>query len=184
LKRTAIGVVLALAVVVVPGVAWGHSAGRVELLVTNLQFKAGGQGLVVGCDLIDRDSGASAAGFAVDVSARRGDGAQAGPVTLTDPRGRGHYEGVLTVAAGSWAVTARAGQGTSALPALGSTRTVDVKLAADGVVTQGRGHSGATDVATWIALAVMALAAAAGGVLVLTHKPGRPVPQAMGQRTT
>jgi hypothetical protein len=174
---------LGLAVLVAPGVAWGHNAGRVELLVSNLEFSHGGRGIVVRADLIDRDSGASAAGFAVTVNARRGDGAAAGPVTLTDPQGRGHYEGVLVVEPGSWTVTARAGQGTSALPALGSTRIVAVKLAADGAVTQGGGHGRGSDAATWFALAAMGLAAAVGGFLVLTHKPGGAVAQPVGQRT-
>ena len=77
-------------------VAWAHNAGRVELLVTNLQFtydQAPGQGVMVSADLIDRDSGASAAGFAVVVTAAGANGAPAGPVTLTDPR-----DGVTTKA--------------------------------------------------------------------------------------
>jgi hypothetical protein len=152
-----------------PGVASAHNAGRVELLVTNLQFihdPGSGQGVMVHADLIDRDSGASAAGFAVVVSAT-GAGAPAGPVTLTDPRGRGHYEGLLSVGPGSWTVTATAEQGTSALPALGSTRTAAVEIDGSGAVTSGGSHGGGSHAELWAVLAAALLALAAGCFLVL-----------------
>lgn len=154
------------------GVASAHNAGRVELLVTNLQFihdPGSGQGVMVHADLIDRDSGASAAGFAVVVTAT-GAGAPAGPVTLTDPQGRGRYEGLLSVGPGSWTVTATAEQGTSALPALGSTRTAAVEIDGSGAVTSGGTHGGGSHTAVWAALAAAALALVAGGVLVMNRR--------------
>src|SRR5205823_7497863 len=66
LRRLAVLIVLvAAAVVGTAGGAEAHSAGRVQLLVTNLQFNRMGHDLMVSADLIDRDSGASAAGFAI-----------------------------------------------------------------------------------------------------------------------
>jgi len=174
---------LAVAVLVVPGAAWAHNAGRVELLVTKLAFSHDmGRGIMVGADLIDRDSGASAAGFAISVSARSADGASAGPVTLTDPRGTGHYEGMLAVGPGSWTVTAKAEQGTSTLPALGSTRTATVKLDESGAVTSGGSHGGGSDLGLWVALGAAALVLAVGGFMVLTRKTAGPVTQPVGQR--
>jgi hypothetical protein len=117
-----------------PGVASAHNAGRVELLITNLKFEHTGQGVTVSAHLIDRDSGAQAAGFAIVVSASAANGASAGPIALTDPGGTGRYEGFLPIAVGSWTVTARAEQGASALPALGSTRVAEVKVGGSGVV--------------------------------------------------
>jgi hypothetical protein len=179
----ALGAVLAVAALVAPGAAWAHSAGRVQLLVINLEFgHHPGMGLTVSADLIDRDSGASAAGFAIDVSARGADGASAGPVTLTDPRGTGHYEGLLAVGPGSWTVTARATQGTSALPALGSTRTAEVKFDKSGAVTQGGAHGGGSNLAVWVALAGAALVLAVGGFLVMTRKTGGSATEPVGQR--
>jgi len=190
-----LGAALAVAVAMVaPGVAWAHSAGRVQLLVTNLGFSHGmapgqmgqmghmGPGLMVSADLIDRDSGASAAGFAIVVTATGADGASAGPVTLTDPRGTGHYEGRLAVGPGAWKVTARAEQGTSALPALGSTRTTEVKLDTSGAVTHGGAAGGGSGPGVWIALAAAALVLAVGGFLVMTRKTGGPATEPMGQR--
>ena len=173
--------VLAVAVLVAPGVASAHVAGRVQLLVVDLRFTHMGPGLMVSADLIDRDSGASAAGFAIDVTARGANDASAGPVTLTDPRGRGHYEGMLPVAPGSWTVTAKAGQGTSALPALGSTRSAEVKLDASGAVTQGGSHGAGSGLAVWLALGGAALVLAVGGFLVLTRRTGGSAPEAVGQ---
>jgi hypothetical protein len=117
-----------------PGVASAHNAGRVELLITDLEFEHTGQGVTVSANLIDRDSGVQAGGFAIVVSASAANGASAGPVTLTDPGGTGRYEGFLPIAVGSWTVTARAEQGASALPALGSTRVAQVKVDGSGVV--------------------------------------------------
>jgi hypothetical protein len=181
--RAALGAVVTVAALLAPGAAWAHNAGRVELLVTNLEFShRPGTGLTVSADLIDRDSGASAAGFAVDVSARGADGASAGPVTLTDSRRTGHYEGVLAVGPGAWTVTARAAPGTSALPALGSTRTAVVKLDKSGAVTQGGAHGGGSNPGMWIALVAAALVLAAGGFLVMTRKGSGPAAEPMGQR--
>ena len=161
-------------------VASAHNAGRVELLVTNLGFTPMGHGLMVRADLIDRDSGAPAAGFAIDVSARGGDGAAAGPVTLSDSSGTGHYEGMLSVGAGSWTITAKAEQGTSALPALGSTRTTSVKLDERGALTQGS-HRGGSDTGVWVALAAGAAVLLVGAFLLVSHRTGS-APQGMGQR--
>ncbi|HEV7863874.1 MAG TPA: hypothetical protein VGR20_14275 [Acidimicrobiia bacterium] len=175
--------VLAVAIVVAPGVGWAHNAGRVELLVTNLKFTHDtGPGLMVRADLIDRDSGASAAGFAITVSARKADGASAGPVTLTDARGTGHYEGRLAVAPGAWTVTAKAEQGTSALPAIGSNRTAEVRIDESGAVAQGGGHGGGSNLGLWVAMAAAALVVAAGGFLMMTRKTGGAATQPMGQR--
>lgn len=140
--------VLLLAVVawLTPGVASAHNAGRVELLVTNLQFTRAPQSLAVSADLIDRDSGETAAGFVIVVTASAAHGASAGPVTLTDAKGNGHYEGILSLASGDWTVTARAEQGTSTTPALGSSKAVRLTIDATGAV-QGpvqEGTSGET----------------------------------------
>ena len=115
-------------------VASAHNAGRVELLVTNLQFNRTPQGSAVGAELIDRDSGGPAAGFAIVVTASAGHGASAGPVTLTDPKGTGHYEGLLPLGPGEWTVTLRAEQGMSTTPALGNSKTAQVKVDATGTV--------------------------------------------------
>ena len=119
------------------GVASAHNAGRVELLVTNLVFNRTPQGLAVGASLIDRDSAEVAAGFAIVVTASASHGASAGPVTLTDPKGSGRYEGLLPLGPGEWTVTARAEQGTSTTPALGSSKTALVKVDATGAVAEG-----------------------------------------------
>jgi len=116
------------------GVASAHNAGRVELLVTNLAFNRTPQGLAIGASLIDRDSGEVAAGFAVVVNASAAHGASAGPLTLTDPKGSGRYEGLLPLGPGDWTVTVRAEQGTSTTPALGSSKTATVKVDATGAV--------------------------------------------------
>ena len=161
----------------VPGAASAHNAGRIELLVTDLHFTRGtgaGQGIVVNGDLIDRDSGASAAGFAIVVSATGPGGAPAGPVTMTDRRGTGHYEGLLPVGPGSWTVTATAEQGTSALPALGSTRTAEVKVDANGEVSRAQVHGGGSNVGLWLALAAAAAVLAAGVVMVMGRKAAPP----------
>jgi hypothetical protein len=137
---------LATVALLTPGVASAHNAGRVELLVTNLQFTRAPQGLAVSADLIDRDSGETAAGFVIVVTAAAAHGASAGPVTLTDAKGNGHYEGILSLASGDWTVTARAEQGTSTTPALGSSKAVQLKIDATGAV-QGavqEGTSGET----------------------------------------
>lgn len=172
----------ALAALVAPVPAGAHNAGRVELLVTNLKFSHEGQGtgtgVKVSADLIDRDTGQSAGGFAMVVSAVGPNGDRAGPVALTEPRGSGRYEGVLALLPGSWTVTARAEQGTSALPALSSTRRVRVTLDDSGVVAKGLGGGG-SDLGMWVALVV------AGIVLgfVLTRGMGRPATAPAGQRT-
>jgi hypothetical protein len=153
-----------------PGVASAHNAGRIELLVTHLQFTDGmgsERGVMVRADLIDRDSGGSAAGFAIVVNATGAGGAPAGPVTLTDRSGTGHYEGLLPVGPGSWTVTAKAEQGTSALPALGSTRTAAVEIDGSGAVTSGGSHGGGSHAELWAVLAAALLALAAGCFLVL-----------------
>jgi hypothetical protein len=176
----AAGIALAMAMAVGltgAGVASAHSAGRVELLVTNLQFihdPGSGQGVMVHADLIDRDSGASAAGFAIVVSATGAGGAPAGPVTLTDPGGRGHYEGIMPVGSGSWTVTATAEQGTSALPALGSTKTATVEIDGSGAVTSSGSHGGGSHAELWAVLAGALLALAAGCFLVLRGSTGGP----------
>jgi hypothetical protein len=185
----AAGLALAL-LVAVPGTASAHNAGRVELLVTNLHFTrspGAAQGIVVNGDLIDRDSGASAAGFAIVVSVT-GPGAPAGPVTLierlgNDRRGTGHYEGLLPVGPGSWTVTATAEQGTSALPALGSTRTAEVKVDANGEVSRAQVHGGGSNVGLWLALAAAAAVLAAGVVMVMGRKAApNPATRPAGQR--
>ena len=158
------------------GVASAHNAGRVELLVTNLQFihdPGSGPGVMVHADLIDRDSGASAAGFAIVVSAT-GAGAPTGPVTLTDPGGHGHYEGLLPVGPGSWTVTAKAEQGTSALPALGSTRTAALEIDGSGAVASGGTHGGGSHAELWAVLAGALVALAAGCFLVLRGPAAAP----------
>lgn len=116
------------------GIASAHNAGRVELLVTNLAFNRTPQGMAVGASLIDRDSGEVAAGFEVVVTASASHGASAGPVTLTDPKGNGRYEGLLPLGPGEWTVTLRAEQGRSTTPALGSSKTAQVKVDATGAV--------------------------------------------------
>ena len=127
---------LTLAPLLAPGAASAHNAGKVELLITNLRVSQTGQGLMVSADLIDRDSGESAAGFAIVVNAAGANGATAGPVTLTDPQNKGHYEGLLAAGPGIWTVIARAEQGTSAIPALGSTKSVEVGQATATTVPQ------------------------------------------------
>jgi len=171
LRRLAAFMVLAAAVVVgTGGGAEAHNAGRVELLVSNLQFDRMGHDVMVRADLIDRDSGASAAGFAIVVSAVRADGTSVGPVTLTDARGTGNYQGMLAAGPGSWTVTARAEQGTSALPALGSTRTSLVKVDASGAVTQGGSHHGGSNAGIWVAVVLAAAVLGAGGILLLGRR--------------
>jgi hypothetical protein len=185
MARAVAGMALGMALLA-PGTAWAHNAGRVELLVTNLQFvhdPGSEPGVMVHADLIDRDSGASASGFAIEVSGRGGAGAAAGPVTLTDARGKGHYEGMLPLGPGSWTVTATAEQGTSALPALGSTRTAAVKIDANGAVVGAGSHGGGSHTAVWAALVAAALALAAGGFLVLNRRSaGGPAVPTVGQR--
>jgi hypothetical protein len=126
--------ILAVVGLLASGVASAHNAGRVELLVTNLAFNRTPQGLTVGASLIDRDSGEVAAGFEIVVAASASHGASAGPVTLTDPKGSGRYEGLLPLGPGEWTVTLRAEQGTSTTPALGSSKTAQVKVDATGAV--------------------------------------------------
>lgn len=174
---------VALAALAVPGPAGAHSAGRVELLVTNLRFshEAHGTGspVRVSADLIDRDSGESAAGFAIVVSAVGRNGDQAGPATLADPQGRGHYEGVLALLPGTWTVTARAEQGTSALPALGSTRRARVTLDDSGLVAKSLGGGG-SDLGMWAALVGAGAVLGLGGLLLVTRRTptaGTPVGQ-------
>lgn len=134
-------VLMTLATLAAPSAAGAHSAGRVQLLVSKLDFRpvapGAGSGVVVSADLIDRDSGEPAAGFAVSVTAQDAQGATAGPVTLTDPRGTGRYEGRLAIGPGSWTVTARAEQGTSAVPALGSAKAAGVTVDQSGTVRTG-----------------------------------------------
>ncbi|HEY4410656.1 MAG TPA: hypothetical protein VGO87_12305 [Acidimicrobiia bacterium] len=164
-------IVLAAAAVVGTGAAAeAHSAGRVQLLVTNLQFHRMGRDVMVSADLIDRDSGASAAGFAIVVDAVGSGGAAAGPVTLADTKGVGHYEGMLAAGQGSWTVTAKAEQGTSALPALGSTRTAQVKVDASGAVSQGDAHHGGSNAGIWVALIAAAAVLGAGALLLISRK--------------
>ena len=173
MKRLAAFIVLAAGILAgTGGVAQAHNAGRVELLVSNLQFHSMGRNVMVAADLIDRDSGASAAGFAIVVNASRSDGAAAGPVTLTDARGVGHYEGMLGAGPGSWTVTAKAEQGTSALPALGSTRTAQVKVDPDGMVSTGDAHHGGSSTGIWVAL-IAALAVLGAGAVLLLSRRGR-----------
>ena len=179
MKRLAVILAVAMgAIVWTGGGAQAHNAGRVELLVTNLAFSHMDHDVQVSADLIDRDSGASAAGFAVVVSAVRSDGVPAGPVTLTDLKGVGHYEGMLAAGEGSWTVTAKAVQGTSALPALGSTRTALIKVDSRGVVVDGRGHHGGTNTGVWVALAAAAAVLVAGALMLLSRRGGRTAAQA------
>jgi hypothetical protein len=174
-----LGVALALVLVSVvsSGVAGAHNAGRVELLVTNLKFNheghGTGAGVKVSADLIDRDSGASAGGFAIVMSAVGPNGQRAGPVTLTDAGGTGHYEGVLAIMPGAWTVTAKAEQGTSALPALGSTRRARVTFDDAGVATEGLG-GGDSNLGVWVALVAAGFVLGAGGLLVVTRRPAQP----------
>jgi hypothetical protein len=178
LRRLAVLFVLAAAAVVgTGGAALAHNAGRVELLVTNLQFGHMGHDVMVSADLIDRDSGASAAGFAIVVNAVRSDGTAAGPVTLADMKGAGHYEGMLAAGEGSWTVTAKAEPGTSTLPALGSTRTAQVKVDASGAVSQGGAHHGGSNTGIWVALIVAAAVLAAGAFLLIGRKGSGPAAQ-------
>jgi hypothetical protein len=177
-RVAAVIAVVAAAVLGAGGGAEAHNAGRVELLVTNLQFSRMGHDVMVGADLIDRDSGASAAGFAVVVTARGSDGASAGPVTLTDSKGTGHYEGMLAAGPGSWTVTAKAEQGTSTLPALGSSRTALVKVDPSGAVTQGNSHHGGSNAGLWVALLAAVAVLGAGGVLLLGRKGSSTAAQA------
>lgn len=137
MRRAAVVLVLAVVGLLESGIASAHNAGRVELLVTNLAFHRTADGLAVGASLIDRDSGEVAAGFAVVVTASAADGATAGPVTLTDPKGSGRYEGLLPLGPGDWTVTARAEQGSSTTPALGSSKTAKVKVDAATAVEEG-----------------------------------------------
>jgi len=169
-RLAAFMIVVAAAVIGAGGPAQAHNAGRVELLVTNLGFHGMGRDVMVAADLIDRDSGASAAGFAVVVTATRSDGAVAGPVTLTDARGVGHYEGMLAAGPGSWTVTAKAEQGTSALPALGSTRTAQLKVDAAGAVSTGDAHHHGSNAGIWVALIAAAAVLGAGAVLLLGRR--------------
>jgi hypothetical protein len=177
LKRAAIAIAIAVAVVVggalfvLPGVAWAHNAGRVELLVTNLRFDRAPDGLAVSADLVDRDSGDTAAGFVIVVTASGAGGASAGPVTMTDQRQAGHYEGLLAVGPGSWTVTARAEQGSSALPALGSSRTTKVEVDEAGAVSSHR-SGGDSNVALWVVPGAAAVVLVAGGVLLITRRTG------------
>jgi len=171
--RRLLGLVVLIAAVVLGtgGGAWAHNAGRVELLVTHLQFDRMGHDVMVSADLIDRDSGASAAGFAVVVNAVRSDGTAIGPVTLADTRGTGHYQGMLAAPQGSWTVTAKAEQGNSALPALGSTRVARLKVDAAGAVSQGDAHrGGGSDTGVWVALIVAGAVLAAGVALLISRK--------------
>jgi len=176
--------VLAAALCLIPAGAYAHNAGRVELLVTNLKFVPAAGGTGVTADLIDRDSGDVAAGFAIVVTAREEGGAEAGPVTMLDPQATGHYEGVLVFpnGPGAWTVTARAEQGSSALPALGSSRTVTVKLDEKGAVTEVRGEGDGSDTATWMALTGAGAVLAAGAYLLLTRKSGESASPPIGQR--
>jgi hypothetical protein len=174
--------VVAATLCLMPAAAHAHNAGRVELLVTNLKFAPAAGGTGVSADLIDRDSGDVAAGFAIVVTAREESGAEAEPITMLDPRGTGHYEGVIVTRPGEWTVTARAEQGTSALPALGSSRTVTVKLDDKGAVTEVRGEGGGTDTATWLALSGAGVVLALGAYLLLARKSGEPVTPPIGQR--
>jgi hypothetical protein len=182
LRRAAIGTVLAAALCLIPAAAYAHNAGRVELLVTNLKFAPTAGGTGVRADLIDRDSGDVAAGFAIVVTAREESGAQVGPVTMLDPQGSGHYEGVLVTRPGAWTVTAKADQGSSALPALGSSRTVTVNLDEKGAVTEVRGQGGGSDTATWLALTGAGAVLALGAYLLLAHKNGATSTPPIGQR--
>ena len=163
-------IVAAAAVLGTGGGAWAHNAGRVELLVTNLHFDRMGHDVMVSADLIDRDSGASAAGFAVVVNAVNTDGKSVGPLTLADSKGTGHYEGMLAAGEGSWTVTAKAEQGNSALPALGSTRTAQVKVDATGAVSQGNAHHGGSNTGIWVALIVAGAVLGAGALLLISRK--------------
>lgn len=174
-----------LAAVVAPGPAGAHNAGRVELLVTNLELSPEGHGTGTGvnvsADLIDRDSGESAGGFAIVVSALGPNGDRVGPVTLTDPEGSGHYEGVLALLPGAWTVTARAEQGTSALPALGSTRRARVTVDESGVVAKNLGGGG-SDLGMWAALVAAGAVLGVGGLLLVTRRPGRRAGAPVGHR--
>lgn len=164
----ALGATLA---VLVPGVAAAHNAGRVDLLVTNLKFAPAAGGVSVTADLIDRDSGSPAVGFAIVVNAREAGGATAGPVTMLDPRGTGRYEGVLALPPGAWTVTGRAEQGMSVIPALGSSRAAKVKLDDSGaVITQGPEYGRSSDKGTWMALMATGVVMAIGAFLALTRR--------------
>jgi hypothetical protein len=179
------GAALAALAAVTPGPAGAHNAGRVELLVTNLKFGHEGHGsgspVKVSADLVDRDSGESAGGFAIVVTAVGPNGDQAGPVTLTDPQGRGHYEGVLALLPGTWTVTARAEQGMSALPALGSTRRTRVTLDDSGVVAKSLGGGG-PNLGMWVALMGAGAVLGLGGLLLTTRRTGPPAGAPAGQR--
>ena len=137
MRRAAVVLILAAVGLWGSGTASAHNAGRVELLVTNLSFNKTPQGLAVGASLIDRDSGEVAAGFEIVVTASASHGATAGPVTLTDPKGSGRYEGLIALGPGDWTVTLRAEQGTSTTPALGSSKVESVKVDPTGAVQQG-----------------------------------------------
>ena len=176
------GMVLATTLCLIPAVAHAHNAGQVELLVTNLKFAPAAGGTGVSADLIDRDSGDVAAGFAIVVTARTENGMQAEPVAMRDPHGTGHYEGLLVTGPGEWTVTATAEQGSSALPALGSSRTVRMNVHENGAVTEVRGEGGASDTAKWLALTGAAVVLALGAFLLLTRKSSEPVTSPIGQR--
>jgi hypothetical protein len=79
-------------------------------------------------------------------------------------------------------VTAKAEQGTSAIPALGSTRRARVTFDDSGVVAKTLGGGG-SNLGTWVALVAAGAVLGLGGLLLVTRRPGRPASAPVGQRT-
>ena len=186
-------VVLAVgAVFLLAGPVSAHQSGRVELFVKNLQFTSASGGVMLHADMVDRDSGEKASGFIIRVTGVNDAGQTLAPVGITEPgvsadmagRGHGHYEGLVPLGVGTWTLEVVAEQGSSALPAVGSTRPVQVEVdAAGGVVQSHSGHRGGSDRGLWLGLAAGLVAAGIIGAFVFERRR-RPEPAPAGAQLT
>jgi hypothetical protein len=135
LGLVAVSLILGLFMVVTAPPVSAHSNGRVELFLKDLQVTPQAGGVLVSADMIDRDSGEAASGFVVKVTGtRRGGGALEGVVVNETRDVPGRYGGTVPLSPGHWTLQVAAEQGTSVIPAVGSTQTVEVDVADAGAV--------------------------------------------------
>ena len=134
--------VLAVAGVVVgaaPAVA--HQDGAIELWVGSADFEASAAGVHVRVELVDRDSGSEAPGFAASAVVVDGGGEVVDRVIL-DETSAGTYEADLALGPGTWEVTISADQGDSPLPALKADREFELMVDETGGVEVVSGGGG------------------------------------------
>lgn len=117
---------VAVALVALPGVAWAHSDGKVELLVVDVHTATSGESTTLEFTVIDADSGDVQPGYSATAVAE-------GPGPTQNLRladlGGGRYATALDLAPGRWSILIRVDPGPAAPPAISTTTHVEVDVA-------------------------------------------------------